>query len=116
MAAKEMGLDAVPTLRLSHFSPEERRAYVLADNKLTLNASWESEILAIEPQALIDLDFDATLISIPPNFLRHVQNVASEMPRLRHSSGADNPAWCSFKMPMICSSLYRLFSISVSLV
>ncbi len=61
MAAKALGLDAVPTLRLSHLSAEERRAYVLADNKLALNAGWDSEILAIELQALIDLDFDVTL-------------------------------------------------------
>ena len=61
MAAKELGLEAVPTLRLSHLSAEERRAYVLADNKLALNAGWDSEILAIELQALIDLDFDVML-------------------------------------------------------
>ncbi len=61
MAARELGLDAVPTLKLSHLSAEERRAYVLADNKLALNAGWDSEILAIELQALIDLDFDVTL-------------------------------------------------------
>ncbi len=61
MAAKELGLKAVPTLKLSHLSAEERRAYVLADNKLALNAGWDSEILAIELQALIDLEFDVTL-------------------------------------------------------
>ena len=61
MAAKDLGLDAVPTVRLSHLSDEERRAYVLADNKLALNAGWDGEILAIELQALIDLDFDVTL-------------------------------------------------------
>lgn len=61
MAAKELGLSAVPTLQLSHLSAEERRAYVLADNKLALNAGWDSEILAIELQALFDLEFDVTL-------------------------------------------------------
>ena len=61
MAAKELGLSAVPTLRLSHLSAEERRAYVLADNKLALNAGWDIEILAIELQALVDMDFDVTL-------------------------------------------------------
>lgn len=60
-AAKLLGLPTVPTLRLSHLSPEERRAYVLADNKLALNAGWDQDILAIELQALIDLDFDVTL-------------------------------------------------------
>lgn len=60
-AAKLLGLTTVPTLRLSHLSETERRAYVLADNKLALNAGWDQEILAIELQALIDLDFDVTL-------------------------------------------------------
>lgn len=60
-AAKLLGLATVPTLRLSHLSTEERRAYVLADNKLALNAGWDQDILAIELQALIDLDFDVTL-------------------------------------------------------
>ena len=60
-AAKLLGLPTVPTLRLSHLSAEERRAYVLADNKLALNAGWDQDILAIELQALIDLDFDVTL-------------------------------------------------------
>lgn len=61
MAAAQLGLGEVPTLRLSHLSAAERRAYVLADNKLALNAGWDNEILAIELQALIDLDFDVSL-------------------------------------------------------
>ena len=60
-AAKLLGLETVPTLRLSHLSETERRAYVLADNKLALNAGWDQEILAIELQALVDLEFDVTL-------------------------------------------------------
>ncbi|WP_291395098.1 DNA methyltransferase [Devosia sp.] len=61
LAAKELGLTEVPTLRLSHLSDEERRAYVLADNKLALNAGWDTELLAIELGALIELDFDVSL-------------------------------------------------------
>lgn len=60
-AAKLVGLKQVPTVRLSHLSQAERRAYVLADNKLALNAGWDHEVLAIELQALIDLDFDVDL-------------------------------------------------------
>jgi DNA modification methylase len=61
IAAKVLGISKVPTLRLSNLSPEERRAYVIADNKLALNAGWDTEILAIELEALIDLEFDPTL-------------------------------------------------------
>lgn len=45
MAAKELGLKTVPTLKLSHLTAEERRAYVLADNKLALNAAASYAIL-----------------------------------------------------------------------
>ena len=60
-AAKLIGMERVPTLRLSHLTEAERRAYVLADNKLALNAGWDQELLAIELQALIDLDFEVEL-------------------------------------------------------
>ena len=50
-AAKLRGMKAVPTLALSHLSERERQAYVLADNKLALNAAWDKEILdQREPQ------------------------------------------------------------------
>lgn len=60
-AAKLLGHKQVPTIVLSHLSDAERRAYVLADNKLALNAGWDRDILAIELQGLIDLDFDVEL-------------------------------------------------------
>ena len=60
-AAKLLGRKTVPTLTLSHLSETERRAYVIADNKLAMNAGWDKEILAIELQALVDLEFDVEL-------------------------------------------------------
>lgn len=57
-AACQLDLEHVPVLRLSHLNAEERRAYILADNKLAENAGWDREILAIELQALIDLEVD----------------------------------------------------------
>jgi DNA modification methylase len=60
-AAKLLGIETVPALRLSHLTEAERRAYVLADNKLALNAGWDREMLAIELQGLVDLDFEVEL-------------------------------------------------------
>jgi DNA modification methylase len=60
-AAQLLDLETVPTLRLSHLSELERRAYVIADNKLALNAGWDREMLAIELQGLVDLDFEIEL-------------------------------------------------------
>lgn len=60
-AAELVGMAEVPTIKLSHLNAAERRAYVLADNKLAQNAGWDSEVLALEMQSLIDLDFDLSL-------------------------------------------------------
>lgn len=61
MAARQLGLSEIPVIRLSHLSPTERRAYVLADNKLAEKAGWDQDLLAIELQGLIDLGFDLEL-------------------------------------------------------
>jgi DNA modification methylase len=60
-AAQLLGLKTVPTIALSHLSATDRRAYVLADNKLALNAGWDRDMLATELQGLVDLDFDMDL-------------------------------------------------------
>lgn len=60
-AACQLGMTHVPCIRLSDLSEADRRAYVIADNKLALNAGWDQEILASELGALIELDFDINL-------------------------------------------------------
>ncbi len=62
-AAKQLSLDTVPCLRLEHLNEVEKRAYILADNKLAEKAGWDADILAIELQHLtnLDLDFDVSV-------------------------------------------------------
>ena len=60
-AAKLLGIDAVPTCQLAHLSETDKRAYILADNKLAEKAGWDKELLAIELQGLIELDVDIEL-------------------------------------------------------
>jgi DNA modification methylase len=61
--AKEVGLDQVPTVRLSDMGEAEIRAYVIADNRLAENAGWDRALLGIELQYLteIEIDFDVTV-------------------------------------------------------
>ena len=58
IAAKTLGMDRVPTIRLENLSENEIRAYILADNKLAERAGWDKEILAIEFKHLMTLDND----------------------------------------------------------
>ena len=60
-AAKTLGLSEIPTVRLSQMSEADRRAYILADNKLALNSGWDQEILAGELQALVEIGFEVEL-------------------------------------------------------
>ncbi|MCQ0970105.1 site-specific DNA-methyltransferase [Paracoccus sp. TK19116] len=63
-AAMSLGLPTVPCIRLEHMTSEQRRAYVIADNKHALNAGWDDTILAEELEGLLasDLDFDIGVI------------------------------------------------------
>ena len=49
-AAKLLGVRRVPTIRLDHMTEAEKRAYIIADNKLAENAGWDRELLALELQ------------------------------------------------------------------
>jgi DNA modification methylase len=61
MAAQRLGMKEVPCLRLSHLTEAQKRAYIIADNKLALNAGWDDEMLSVELRNLRDEDFDLSL-------------------------------------------------------
>jgi len=61
LAAQKLGLETVPTIEASHLSEAQRRAYVIADNRLSEIAGWDDEMLRVELKDLGDADFDLTL-------------------------------------------------------
>lgn len=61
MAAQKLGLKELPCIEASHLSDTQRRAYIIADNKLALNAGWDDEMLRIELDELGDMGFDLEL-------------------------------------------------------
>jgi DNA modification methylase len=62
LAARKLGLDRVPVIELAHMSEAQKRAYVLADNQLALNAGWDEALLRLELADLSELGFDLGLI------------------------------------------------------
>ena len=62
MAAQKLKMDEVPTITLSDLSEAQKKAYIIADNKLALNSGWDDELLKIELEQLKELDFDLGLI------------------------------------------------------
>ena len=61
-AAQLLGLDEVPTITITGWTAAQKKAYVIADNKLALNAGWDDSLLKIEMESLINLDFDLNAI------------------------------------------------------
>ena len=61
-AAKKLNMAEVPTITLKGLTDAQRKAYVIADNKLALNAGWDDELLALELKSLQGEDFDLSLI------------------------------------------------------
>ena len=62
LAARKLGLDNVPCIRLSHLTDIQKRAYMIADNKLALNAGWNLDLLRLEIEDLQTMDFEIPLL------------------------------------------------------
>ena len=62
LAARKLEMDKVPTIELAHLSETKKKAYILADNKLALNAGWDMDLLSVELTGLNDEGFDLSLI------------------------------------------------------
>jgi len=73
LAAIKLGLKEVPTIRLSHLSDAQRKAYILADNRIALNSGWDNELLSLELQDLYE-QIDLSLIGFTEDELNALLN------------------------------------------
>lgn len=85
LAAQKLGLSEVPTIKLEGMTQAQKRAYVIADNKLALNAGWDDELLALEVAELDELGFDLELTGFDTKEIDHLLGEASK------TEGATDP-------------------------
>lgn len=78
MAAQRLGMDQVPTVCLSHLSDIQKKAYILADNKLALNAGWDNDMLKVELEDLKFSDFNLDLVGFSTEELDEIRRQAME--------------------------------------
>ena len=86
MAAKKLGLDKVPCIRLGHLSEAQRKAYVIADNKLALNSGWDNDLLKIELMQLDSIDFDLNLTGFDLSELANIFDPVTEEIELKEQT------------------------------
>ena len=78
MAARRLGLTEVPCIRLGHLTETQRKAYVIADNRLALNAGWDDQMLTVELQELDAESFDLNLLGFEATELNALLNPIKE--------------------------------------
>ena len=86
MAAKKLGLVEVPCIRLGHLSEAQRKAYVIADNKLALNSEWDNDLLKIELMQLDSIDFDLNLTGFDLSELANIFDPVTEEIELKEQT------------------------------
>ena len=75
MAAKKLGLDNVPCITLEGLTEAQKKAYVIADNQLALNAGWDLDALKLELDHLAEVDFDIELLGFSEDMLDALNEV-----------------------------------------
>jgi hypothetical protein len=63
LAAKKLGMDSVPCIKVDHLNEFQRKAYIIADNQLALNSGWDFDMLSVEIDELNDVKFDVSLLA-----------------------------------------------------
>jgi ParB-like chromosome segregation protein Spo0J len=70
MAAKRLDITEVPCIRLEHLTEAQRKAYILADNKIALNSTWDKDLLMLEVESLQELGVNLDLLGFDANELQ----------------------------------------------
>tara|TARA_R110000796_G_C14528816_1_gene431618 strand:+ start:466 stop:981 length:516 start_codon:yes stop_codon:yes gene_type:complete len=98
LAARKLGLEQVPCIRLTSLSSAQKKAYIIADNKLALNAGWDDEMLKVEIQELTELDFNLDLLGFNADELHKLVDDVSFDPATEDDQGKLDqldPKWIS---------------------
>jgi len=107
MAAQKLGLDKVPCIRLSHLTETQKRAYIIADNKLALNSGWDEEMLGLELSDLREADFDLGLMGFNAEEIESALN--PDEPDFEPGT-EDDQGRLDEKSPIECPHCHKFFT------
>ena len=78
LAARKLNLKQVPTIDCSDLTAAQKKAYIIADNKLAMNAGWDSELLAVEMEELLKGNFNLEILGFTENELEELLNTTPQ--------------------------------------
>jgi ParB-like chromosome segregation protein Spo0J len=82
MAAKKLDLKEVPCIVLSGLTEAQKKAYIIADNQLPLNAGWDLDALRLEFETLKEMEFDLNLLGFDDDLIKTLLDIDTELPDL----------------------------------
>ena len=106
LAALKLKINTVPCIRLSHLTDTQRKAYVIADNKLALNSGWDTEMLSLELEELHCTEFDMGLLGFDSMELAQAMGIDAEF----QPGTEDDQGKLDEKAPVICPACGHEFS------
>ena len=86
MAARKLGYKEVPVVKLEHLTESQRKAYILADNRIALNSGWDTSMLSLELQELKD-DIDLSLLGFDADEINNLLNLVNFEPASEEEQG-----------------------------
>jgi ParB-like chromosome segregation protein Spo0J len=98
-AARKLGLEEIPVIRIEHLSEAQKKAYILADNKIAMNSTWDDQLLALELQTIGDLGINLSSIGFDTQF---INSLILEDEKNIHDSSAKEIDVDSFEMTNKC--------------
>ena len=107
MAAHLLGLDKAPCIRLTHLTDTQRKAYIIADNKLALNSGWDEAMLGLELSDLREADFNLDLIGFDADEIEQALN--PEEPNFEPGT-EDDQGKLDEKSPIECPHCHKFFT------
>jgi len=90
MAGRKLGLKQVPAIRLGHLTENQKKAYIIADNKIAMNSGWDYELLSSEVEMLSNEDFNLDLLGFEVNELNTILGIEEEIKEVKEVSDDGN--------------------------
>ena len=78
LACEKLGIEEVPCIKVEHLTEAQKKAYIIADNKLAENAGWDEELLKVELESLKEMDFDIDLLGFDDEEFNNLLNIEEE--------------------------------------
>jgi hypothetical protein len=92
LAAQKLQIDKVPCIRLDHLTDNQKRAYVIADNRIALNAGWDEEMLKLELADLKETEIDLEILGFSTAELEMFTQIGQEMETITNEDNTRTPS------------------------